>query len=360
MRKLMLKLHLYLSLAAAIFVVILGVTGCIIAFETELDHLFHARLYYVTPGPHVLSLSDIDGVIANAYPDARITAYTLARSPEFSYRVDTDKGSIFVDEYSGKILGLVTDPDIADTALGLIHSIHIRLAPAGSTRVGETVVKWVDVVILFLLLSGLYLWWPAKRLGLKKGASGFRLWFDLHNTVGILSIAFLLILSVTGLVIGFEDETSPMFYAMTDSHPNIVYGRQRFQSVALSDGAVPISPDEAFAIARDALPGATPFNLSVPGPLDAFVIRASYPEDLTSGGRSQVIVDQYSGQVLAAENSRTAPAGSRIVTANRAIHTGDIFGTLSKTVMSLASLMMVGQAVTGVMMWVRRRRRKGN
>ena len=105
----------------------------------------------------------------------------------------------------------------------------------------------------------------------------------------------------------------------------------------------PITPDQAIETARAALPSATPFSINIPGPKDAYFIRARYPEDLTGGGRSQVIVDQYSGKVLAAEGSRTAPAGSRIITANRAIHTGDIFGLPSKVIMSLASLTLMAQ-----------------
>jgi uncharacterized iron-regulated membrane protein len=51
--------------------------------------------------------------------------------------------------------------------------------------------------------------------------------------------------------------------------------------------------------------------------------------------------------VLFAEGSRTAPAAKRMVNANRAIHTGDIFGIPSKAILSLASLMLVAQLVSG-------------
>jgi uncharacterized iron-regulated membrane protein len=110
-------------------------------------------------------------------------------------------------------------------------------------------------------------------------------------------------------------------------------------------------------IARNALPGTQPFQINVPGPKGAYQIRSRYPEDLTPGGRSRVIVDQYSSQVLFAEGSRTAPAGARIVIQNRAIHTGDIFGIPSKTVMSLACLMAVVQVISGLAMWWNRIRR---
>ena len=44
MRRLIFNLHLYLALVAGVFVVILGLTGSIMAFDTELDHLFHPSL----------------------------------------------------------------------------------------------------------------------------------------------------------------------------------------------------------------------------------------------------------------------------------------------------------------------------
>ena len=69
-----------------------------------------------------------------------------------------------------------------------------------------------------------------------------------------------------------------------------------------------------------------------------------------------MIVDQYTGKVLFAEGSRTAPAGARVVIANRALHTGDIFGIPSKTIFSLASLMLVAQAISGIIMWWKRRK----
>jgi uncharacterized iron-regulated membrane protein len=98
--------------------------------------------------------------------------------------------------------------------------------------------------------------------------------------------------------------------------------------------------------------------VNLPGPKEAYRISARYPEDLTPGGRSRVVIDQYSGKVLWAEGSRTAPAGARLVIANRAIHTGDLLGIPGKTLMSLASLAVVIQAWSGLVMWLKKDRRR--
>jgi uncharacterized iron-regulated membrane protein len=105
------------------------------------------------------------------------------------------------------------------------------------------------------------------------------------------------------------------------------------------------------AIAGAAIPGATPFQLAVPPRDGVYSVRLRFPEDLTPGGRSRVEIDQYTGEVVFAESSRTAPAGTRGIILNRAIHTGDILGLPGKIVMSLASALTAVMAVSGLLTW---------
>jgi uncharacterized iron-regulated membrane protein len=206
--------------------------------------------------------------------------------------------------------------------------------------------------MLFLVLSGLYLWWPVKRATVTTGKSAFRTWYDWHNAVGIFSFVFLLLLSATGVFIGFESSAVPLAYRLTGSSPVPPISPK----ITAQPGVPQISPDAALEIARTALPGATPFLVPVVSPTDAYNVRVRFPEDLTPGGRSRVLIDSYSGQVMAVDSSRTAPGGRRTETLNRAIHTGDIFGIPSKIVMSIASIMAPVQLLTGVMLWVRRKK----
>jgi uncharacterized iron-regulated membrane protein len=353
MRKVLLKLHLCTALIAGIFIVLLGVTGSIIAFEQELDHLLHAKLSYVRPQARPLSLAEISAVISKEFPGERVSAYGLSTLPGLSYQVGLNRGTAYVNQYTGEILGVRQGPDAINRVLNFVHQLHLRLAIRSPA--GEEIIKWVGVAIIFQLFCGLYLWWPARRIAIDTAVSSRRLWFSVHNTVGVFSFAFLLLLATTGVVVGFADKTTPFFYKMTGSEPLLVYDRRapKFELTPTSDANL-IAVDQAIEIARATLPGAAPFAVNVPGPRDPYVIRARYPEDRTAGGRSQVIVDQYSGRVLIAEGSRTAPAGSRLVTANRAIHTGDVFGLPSKTILSVASLALVAQLLSGVLIWLKR------
>jgi uncharacterized iron-regulated membrane protein len=352
MRKFLFNLHLYVALIAGVLILILGLTGSIMAFEQEIDHVLHWKLTYVTPQPRALSLVGIAGVVSRAYPDEPIRGYGLSTSPNMSYQVATRKRLVYINQYTGEILGTQSGGDAVSTFLGTVHQLHLRLLIRNKADTGGLIESCAGLAVIFLALTGLYLWWPLKRLTLRWNGPTRRSWFDLHNSTGIFSLVFLLILATTGVVIGFDEITTPLFFKVTGSTPA---PRPPRNSDPHALNAQAITPDQAVELARTALPGAAPFAIDVPGPNGTWFIRARFPEDLTPGGRSQVVIDQYTGKVLFALGSRTAPGGARMVIANRAIHTGDILGIPSKIVMSLASLMVVVQFVSGVVMWWKRR-----
>jgi uncharacterized iron-regulated membrane protein len=60
------------------------------------------------------------------------------------------------------------------------------------------VMPFASGVLMFLAPSGLYLWWPLKRIGINASASFRRLSFDLHNSFGFFSSLFLFGFAATG------------------------------------------------------------------------------------------------------------------------------------------------------------------
>jgi uncharacterized iron-regulated membrane protein len=354
LRTVLFNIHLWLGLTAGAFIALLGITGAIMAFEPEIEHAEHPHLWYVAPAPGArpLTLAQISATISRAFPADTITGYQVSTKPSLSYQVGLTKSFVFVNQYSGAILGQLR---FAQTdLLNVIHQLHTHLLFRGLGNLGAKVETGAALVLFCMLLSGLYLWWPLKRISVSwRGTAARRSWFDLHNAIGIVALVVLLALCVTGIAIGFERSSTRLFYSITRSQPV----PRPVLRIPVPVNATPIGPDSAFAIARAALPGAMPFEADVPARNEAYFVRARFPEDRTPGGRSQVIIDSYTGQVLFAQGSRTAPAGARMVIANRAIHTGDIGGIPGKAIVSLASLAVVLQVVSGLLMWLKRSQR---
>jgi uncharacterized iron-regulated membrane protein len=345
MRATLLTLHLVMALLASVVIFSLGITGSIMAFEPEIDHWQHRALMDVTPSAQPHSLADISDALMKVFPREKIGAFMLGDTPARAVAVSMARGTVYVNSYTLQVTGV--RPSGADW-LGTVHQMHLRLTKPW----GKPVVAWSGVIMVFLLLSGIYLWWPIKRGSVTTGRSPFRTWFDWHNTIGIFSVVFLLTLSLTGVFIGFDRTAIRLAYKVTGSEP----AKPIPSTVVAVPGAPQISPDRALDIARAALPGAAPFLVSTVSATEAYSVRAHFPEDLTPGGRSRIVINSYTGDVMGIESSRTAPGGRRIEILNRAIHTGDLFGLPSKIVMSLASLMAPVQLITGIMLWSRRKR----
>ena len=105
--------HLYAGLAAAPLLLVLGLTGSFLVFEYPLDHLFHAHLAYVQPGPAALPLDALLASIHSVYPTAKVLTLALSPSssaPNLAYSAQVqlpkhaDPSTIFIDQYTARVL----------------------------------------------------------------------------------------------------------------------------------------------------------------------------------------------------------------------------------------------------------------
>ena len=69
--------------------------------------------------------------------------------------------TVFVDPYRGEITGTRTPTQSQSTFSRRLHVFHVELL-AG--RVGRRIVGLVTAVALFLLVTGIVLWWPDKLI----------------------------------------------------------------------------------------------------------------------------------------------------------------------------------------------------
>jgi len=348
MRKLIFNLHLYGALIAGLFVVIIGVTGSIMAFEDDIDRLANPALFRVQPQGAPLSVTDLFKAAQRAYPGQKINYIRLPQDATDSASF-TVKGprQVFINPYTGAIAGDRSPFNM----LFRIHQLHLRLLmsyTASAGKIGADIVAISTAVLIFLVVSGVYLWWPVKRATVKWSANFRRISFDLHNTTGIYSAVFLVVLGITGIVVHFDDDLEEHLHKQAGTQKIL----KNIPSVPQS-GVAPISPDQSVQFALAAMPGTKALAVSVPGnPKASYLIAVHYPEDLTPGGRSWVNIDQFSGKVLGFQDSRTVAMSTRAVKVfNRALHTGDIYGYPTKILMSLSSLLLVIQAITGYYMW---------
>jgi uncharacterized iron-regulated membrane protein len=346
MRRVILNLHLLIGLFAGAFMVVLGVTGSIIEFEPELDRLFHPHLSFVIPGSRILSLSEIGDAVSQRFGGEPVVAYLPSLSPDLSYQVLLPRGIVYVNQYTGDVLGL---RDRGQTFLGYMRALHVRLAIG---TIGRNIVRWSGAAMVFSLVSGLYLWWPIKQIRIRGDWRSRRFLFDLHNSVGIFSFLVLTLLAATGTVLGFEDQLAPLIYKLTSSvRPQTSYAAIPAPTL----GALRITPDQAVTIARTQIPGAVPYRVQMPKYGSLYQVALQSPNDGIGSGRNVVALDPF-GNLVSLTRSGDLSTGERALEINQALHTGVILGMPGRVAVALASAMVVLQVSSGLLLWRRRSR----
>lgn len=77
MRKWILKVHPWVGLVSAVFVVVMGLSGAIIAFENDYDDWLHPSLWHVTPQPQRISQQTLADMVEQEFAPAKLQAIFL-------------------------------------------------------------------------------------------------------------------------------------------------------------------------------------------------------------------------------------------------------------------------------------------
>lgn len=338
--------HRWLALVVAVFLVVVAVSGGLLVLEGPIGR---ARQPHVAPAGARLPLDTLVQRARATAGGGDLVAMVLGDSPDVAFGVVLSSKSVLVNPYTGAILPDPPGPDPLVAFMRKVHLLHTRLLGG---RVGNAIVVAVTFVALFLVVSGVIVWWRDKVWRVNTSGSWKRTNFDLHHSLGIFSAVILLIITSTGLWVhyGAVDE----WMRKLNTSPT----RPIPSQPAAPPGTPLLSLDSIAAAARAAVPGAPIMNIQLPpGPKLPAMVQLKYPEDHTPAGRSRVFVDKYRGTVLLAMSTRTAQAGQHMIDIKRSLHTGDIYGVPTQILWMLGALLLATQAVTGVLMWWNAKRR---
>jgi uncharacterized iron-regulated membrane protein len=357
LRRILLKTHLYLALAAAPVFVVLGLTGSVIAFEADIPHWLHPDLFYVRPGPAARPEQELVRDVEQRFAPLRVQSVQILRGANLARVVQLQGGlSVYVNPYDGTILGTARGGFASDRVVQYIHQTHLRLAPDPRAMprlaaAGKVVVSYAGLVLCLLVPTGLILFWRTRRATVRWRASWFSACFDLHHVVGVFGSAFLWLAAITGVLIGFPSGEK-IIYGVTSSESPRPLPTPRSSP---GDGRAPLTIDQALAVARTAFPDGVATGYSLPRqPTAVFTVLVRVPGETSEAVHSSVAVDQYSGAILQTRDFRTESAGYYWIRFNRSLHTGDVWGAPTHVVAAIVSLLLVVMVLTGVVIWWRK------
>lgn len=215
-RKLFRKLHLWLSLPFGLIIMTTCLTGALLVFEKEITELVRHDSYTIpVRKTQSLSLQSLLERVARETPDSvQITSVTIPSDFRRAYTVGLSKprrAGVLVDPYTGKIVGQSGRLPFFTTVRELHRWLLDSMKPDSEGIFwGRVIVGTSTLLFVFILLTGLFLWWPkklkgvGKRLKISLGHGRQRLFTDLHAVGGVYVFVLLLAMAMTGLTWSFE------------------------------------------------------------------------------------------------------------------------------------------------------------
>lgn len=215
-RKLFKKLHLWLSLPFGLIIMTTCLTGALLVFEKEITELVRHDSYTIpVRKTQSLSLQSLLERVARETPDSvQITSVTIPSDFRRAYTVGLSKprrAGVLVDPYTGKIVGQSGRLPFFTTVRELHRWLLDSMKPDSEGIFwGRVIVGTSTLLFVFILLTGLFLWWPKKlkgigkrlKISLRHGRQ--RLFTDLHTVGGVYVFVLLLAMAMTGLTWSFE------------------------------------------------------------------------------------------------------------------------------------------------------------
>ena len=372
LRRLWLNIHLWIGVGLAVLLIPISISGGLLVWHDEIDTLLNPQRYAVTGGqvalPPSAYLAKAAEAVAKDPADLRVTG---VRYPEEGWPVrvvtraaNSEPGkrprfvTVFLDPPTGNVLDVM---EFGSSFIGFLHVFHENLTiPQYS---GRQIVGWAGVGMLVLSLTGIWLWWP-RNGGFLKGlrwTRSPRFTFNLHNMLGFWISIPLAVVSLTGIYLSFPQTARELMASVATVTPN---ARGGFGGDVVRQTA--LTPDRALEIARQAEPNANPVVLFLPtqqrgdgnrgaeggrpqGPGPSWRVQLSRVD---SNDTVTVMVDDRSGR---AAPTIVPQSGDRAASWIRWIHEGSHSGPVWMVIVFLTGVFPTIFAVTGIIMWLRKR-----
>lgn len=210
------QIHLWLSVPFGIFITLICFSGAMLVFEKEVMEWSKPSLYRVKPtGDSPLSLDELYEKALSTLPDSvQITGITVFPEPDRAYQVNLSKphkASMYINPYTGEVTGRNERAPFFRTMFKM-HRWMLGNARSedGGMGIGKLVVGISTLMFVFVLLSGIIIWWPRNRkmlmnrLSIKFSKGWRRIWYDLHVAGGMYALVLLLAMALTGLTWSFQ------------------------------------------------------------------------------------------------------------------------------------------------------------
>lgn len=368
-KKRILTIHKILGLATGIVLFIVGVTGCVYAFRSEIENIYDTYKYVEIQQKKKLTASTIKVIAEKEIPnkeihgvvfgenDKAVEVVFFQREPTLFYQ------SLFINPYNGKVLKQI---DRTRGFFAFVINGHTRLwLPK---KIGSLIVSYATLLFFVLIISGLLLWMPKNKKGWKQRVNfdwkettrWKRKNFDIHTVVGFYISTLGLMFAFTGCVMAFN-----WFYFIAykgvggTKNPQFVTPNNLTKLKLKKDDKL---YDKLIPNLKNKYKKADSFELHFPeNDSISILVEVNNSKGLYYD-RDYLFFDQNNLKEIETTSLygkyKHAKFADKLIRMNYDIHIGAIGGITGKIIAFLASLVCASLPVTGILLWYGRKYKK--
>lgn len=356
-RKLLFWAHLIVGCSAALFILLMSITGVGLTYERQIIKMAQQADYPSAPlnQKQQLSITEVLN-IAKGYPTEKPPTIVLMNEQNAPIMIKEGRKTLaYLDPYTGE--KMATPGEATKVFFSKLRAFHRWLTLDGKfSETGRWVNGIANVVFIFLVISGLYLWLPKLLkyrafkqklvLGGRYSSTKARN-YQWHNVFGFYLAPILFVVTFTAIFFSFKwpseilkHYTSTQMSTLPKPVKTIVPTLSIAQQVEQVKNNFPQWKTINFKLNTQA----TDMQL--------------FSVDNGNGGeppkRFSVVVDAVTGDIVQQQTFSQLSTYRKARSYIRFLHTGEIFGLVGQTLAGLASLVACLLVYTGVMLSWRR------
>jgi hypothetical protein len=381
-------IHLYAGLTCGLIVIAVCLTGTIYVYNTEIREFFDSERYFVEKEGKAIPLDELRSTLETQY-SSQVVGFQFfdqeGRTLQFSLKKPGEENSItyFVNPYSGEVVADNANKTPTETFMGYLFSTHRWLlldkveTPILDSMSNQDLGRLINGIAtsLFLLgvLTGIFLWLPKKAKNWKQGltvkwsGNWKRINHDLHNTLAFYSLIALFIMAVTGPFWSFGwyktgwQKTWDTYQAPKEEpKANSAQETEPIQDSLPQPADPVVSLDELLALANQQLPYEGNVRFTLPEDAEGDIgVSKSRIGFFARAGADQLKVIPATLEVKETILFGELPVRQQIGKSVKALHTGEIFGQLTKFLWFIACAVATSLPITGTLIWWNKRSKKG-
>ncbi|NME67955.1 PepSY-associated TM helix domain-containing protein [Flammeovirga aprica] len=367
LKKIIGKIHLLLGLVSGLVVFIVSITGCIYAFEHEIQELIQPYRFVKEVKGEILPPSEIKKIAYKATDGMKVQRiyYETPQNASMALHYADDAPYFyltFIDQYTGEVLKV---KNLRTDFFTIILYLHISLL----LPYGEQIVGASTLIFLVLLISGMVLWWPKnkkkkalkQKFKIKWNARWRRQNYDLHSVLGFYATWILIFTVITGLIWSYSWFEKGVYFILSGGE-TLVEQRELLSDSKFTFDSTSTTIDKVWYKVLQEDETILGSAIYVPQKSEDIIKIYTSPEHGKYGKLDWRYFDQHTLEEFSVKDYRgrykDATLTDKIIRLNYDIHTGGILGLAGKFIMFFVSLIASSLPITGFLLWRGRKKKK--